>query len=88
MARVSIAAAIRTAWESRRVEVIAGVADGMRLSHGFNYAQTHAAFQEALGVTIPLAEWDAILYAADEGFTGTIDSVTIRRPADEPDGRT
>ena len=84
----SLADAIRTAWQSRRVEVIASVADGMRLSHGFNYAQIHATFQQVLGVTIPLPEWDAIMYAADEGFTGVIDAVTIRRPADEPDGRT
>ena len=84
---LSIADAIRRAWESKRVEVIAGVCDGLRVEHGFNYAQIHATFQQTLGIEIPLPEWDAIMYAADDGFTGVIDTITVRRQADEPDGR-
>lgn len=88
MTRVSIADAIRSAWKSRRIEVIAGVCDGMRLEHGYNYAQIHATFQAVLEIEIPLAEFDAIMYAADEGESGIIDSIRIRRPNDESDGRT
>jgi len=83
MARRSIADAIRYAWKSKRIEVIAGVADGMRLEHGYNYAQIHQSFQQVLGIQIPLAEFDAIMYAADEGDTGVIDNIIIRRPAEE-----
>lgn len=72
MGKISIADAIREAWKSKRVEVIAGAADGMRLTHGYNYAQIHATFQAVLGIEIPLAEFDEIMYAADEGFTGTL----------------
>jgi hypothetical protein len=88
MARRSIADAIRYAWKMKRIEVIAGVADGMRLEHGYNYSQVHKTFEAVLGIEIPLAEFDAIMYAADEGDTGVIDTITIRRPADDGEGRT
>ena len=72
MKRVTIAVACREAWESRLVERIAGVADGMRLQHGFNYAQVHACFCESLSKEISLADFDEILRLADEGYTGTL----------------
>jgi len=74
----SIADAIRKAWKSRRVEVIAGVADGLRFKHGLNYAQIHQTFCRVLEVEIPLPEFDAIMYAADEGFSGVVAGITIR----------
>jgi hypothetical protein len=82
----SIADACREAWASRRVETIAGVADGLRLSHGFNYAQVHQVFCESVGFDIPLADFDLIMFMADEGYTGEVQGVRIRPPA-FPDGR-
>jgi len=80
--KTSIAEAIRRAWASQRVEVIAAVCDGLRLSHGFNYAQTHSLFEEAIGVAIPLPEFDSVLRAADDGYTGVIPTLVIRRSSD------
>jgi hypothetical protein len=86
MAR-SIADAIRESWASGRVEVIAGVADGMRLSHGYNYDQVHRTFCQVLGFEISLGEFDLIMFAADEGYTGSVVGVPVRTPPEEPYGR-
>jgi len=87
MSRISIAEAIRRAWASRRVESIAAVCDGLRLNYGFNYAQTLSSFREATGVDIPLPEFDAILRAADDGYSGILPDLNIRRTVDDPTGQ-
>jgi len=88
MTVISIAEACRQAWVSGRVEVIAGVCDGLRLSHGFDYAQIHRCFCESLGREISLSDLDAILYAADEGYTGSVLGLAIPLPRECFEGRT
>ena len=68
----SIATACRRAWKSGRVEKIAGVADGLRLNEGFDFAQIHAIFRESTGKDISLATFYNIIRLADCGYTGTM----------------
>jgi hypothetical protein len=75
MARITIADAISQAWESRRVEVIAQVCDGLRYNHGFNYHEVHSLFCKVTGREIPLPEWDAIMFLADEGYSGPLEDI-------------
>jgi len=72
MTVISIAEACRQAWVSGRVERIAAVADGLRFSHGLDFAQVHSTFVVSTGIEIPLADFDEIMQLADDGFTGTI----------------
>ena len=69
---ITIATACRRAWKSARVEEIADVADGLRLSHGFDFAQVHAMFCESTGKDISLATFDEIMRLVDDGYTGTL----------------
>jgi hypothetical protein len=75
---ISIATACRRAWKSGQVEKIAGVADGLRLNHGFDFAQIHASFCESTGKEISLAKFDEIMRLADDGYTGTLAELSRR----------
>jgi hypothetical protein len=68
----TISEQIRRAWAGGRVEVIANVAMGLRLTYGCNHAQVHAMFCEALGREIKLAHFDEIMRLADDGYTGHV----------------
>jgi len=61
----SITTACRRAWESGQVEEIAGVADELRLNHGFDFAQVHATFCESTGKDISLEMFDEIMRLAE-----------------------
>lgn len=73
--KVTVSEACRRAWESGQVERVAQVADALRLCHGCTYRAVHMTFCKAVGREIPLAEFDEYMYLADEGYTGTIDSL-------------
>lgn len=73
--RVTIGEACRSAWAAGTVEKICAVADGLRLQHGFNYAQVHAVFCESIGKEIELAYFDEIMRLGDDGYTGPINQL-------------
>lgn len=74
----SIADAVRRAWASQKVEEIAAVADGLRLQHGYNFAQVHHMFCHVLNKQVSLADFDEIMRLADDGYSGVLANLRQR----------
>lgn len=65
--------AIRKAWATADITAICHVVDALRFTCGFTYEDTLIKFQDALpDVDLTPARFDSILYARDEGYTGTL----------------
>jgi hypothetical protein len=67
---------IRTVWKEGKIERIAAVVDGLRFALGMNFNEVHERFCSATGEDIPLPSFDAVMYARDEGYTGTLWDLT------------
>jgi hypothetical protein len=71
----TVTTACREAWASGKVEKIAAVADMLRFQQGLDYEQIRQTFEITTGLDIPLAKFDAIMSAVDEGYSGTLNDL-------------
>ena len=62
---VSLRAALRIAIERGQAATVGRIADVLRFRGGFNYAETFELARE-LVPKLEAAEWDGLLYEADE----------------------
>lgn len=63
---------IRMVWAEGKIERIAATVDALRFVLGMDFHTIHERFCKATGTDIPLASFDAVMYARDEGYSGTL----------------
>ena len=76
---MTIKQACRAAWQSGDPAKIGKVAMGLRIVLGFDYDQVYAAFCKSVGREIPLADFDSMMYLADKGYSGPINTFGISK---------